>query len=111
MARTARQRAALRKAQLASARKRRGKGKGKLGKANKRLGRARFARNLAIGVAAGAVLGHAVGTRVGDKLTAGRLNRYNSSKAYGGSKITSRQVRSVKRELKSVRKGYRIGKY
>lgn len=36
MARTAKQRAALRKAQLASARKRRGKGKGKLAKANRK---------------------------------------------------------------------------
>lgn len=41
MARTAKQRAALRKAQLASARKRRGKGKGKLAKANRSATRSR----------------------------------------------------------------------
>lgn len=64
MARTAKQKAALRKAQLASARKRRGKGKGKLAAANRAAGpRNRVKRHLsrhglsyaAVGVFAGAV--------------------------------------------------------
>lgn len=71
MARTARQRAALKKAQAASARKRRGKGKGKLAKANRRLGRARFARNLAIGVAGGVAVGTVLGRKTGNILVQG----------------------------------------
>lgn len=52
--RTARQKAALRKAQLASARKRRGKGKGKLAAANRRA-----SRNKTIALAAGGLAGAA----------------------------------------------------
>lgn len=48
-ARTAKQRAALRKAQLASARKRRGKGKGKLAKANRSATRSRRMAAVATG--------------------------------------------------------------
>lgn len=61
MARSAKQRAALRKAQLASARKRRGKGKGKLARANRSVSRYKRTRNLLIGAAAvggAAALGH-----------------------------------------------------
>lgn len=75
MARTAKQRAALRKAQLASARKRRGKGKGKLAKANRRAGRARFARNIAIGVAVGSLAGNALGKRARKSINAHRYNK------------------------------------
>lgn len=58
MARTAKQKAALRKAQLASARKRRGKGKGKLAKANRTASRA---RKVAVVAATGGLALAAVG--------------------------------------------------
>ena len=61
MARTARQRAALRKAQLASARKRRGKGKGKLAAANRNNKRTRRNARIAVGVIGAAYVATAVG--------------------------------------------------
>jgi len=66
--RTAKQKAALRKAQLASARKRRGKGKGKLAAANRALGPRKSRTNKvlkygAIAAATGAVAFHVAGTR------------------------------------------------
>lgn len=64
MARTARQRAALKKAQAASARKRRGRGKGKLAAANRR--HAKLKRNVRRAVVAGAIVGLA-GTKTGRK--------------------------------------------
>ena len=54
--RTAKQKAALRKAQRASARKRRGKGKGKLAAANRRA-----TRNRRIAIGAGLAAGAAIG--------------------------------------------------
>lgn len=64
MARTAKQRAALKKAQAASARKRRGKGKGKLANAHRRARRnGRIA--VGIGVVAGAGLVGMAGYKAG----------------------------------------------
>lgn len=62
MARSAKQRAALRKAQLASARKRRGKGKGKLAKSNRRYDRNRR-RNMTWHALSAVAFGASVGIR------------------------------------------------
>jgi len=78
MARTAKQRAALRKAQIASARKRRGKGKGKLAAAHRRS-----RRNAQIATGAGIAL---VGLAAG--ITAHRYaknNLYTSKHHQSGS--------------------------
>ncbi|AKU45299.1 hypothetical protein MADRUGA_9 [Mycobacterium phage Madruga] len=86
---TARQRAALKKAQAASAKKRRGKGKGKLAAANRKLDsrKRRTRKALKIGVATAAVGGVAYG-------------------AYRGNSIRNRKNAAIK-EAKTIQKKHR----
>lgn len=89
MARSAKQRAALRKAQLASARKRRGKGKGKLARANRSIRKNRR-RAIVAGAAVG-LAGYAAGR--GSKNAIAEGGRYRGRKGTGFT--VNRKSRSV----------------
>lgn len=91
MARTARQRAALRKAQLASARKRRGKGKGKLAKANRSIRRGRRV-SYGAAIVGGALVGLG-GYRRGVRHGVKNERRRNNNARVAYSKMSSRERR------------------